>query len=140
VSGEKGHQVGNAPVVNVCVGCFHAPYFGIFAEIRFHVFVYFLLQVNAHFPVCPYNHIRTNAFIRRNIAVGIRNLKISRIVPDFLFCQGEGRIRQSVEKDALPDCGRERRHEKGEMQKQSLHGFTGLINPHLYSFCLRLNP
>ena len=83
---EVGHEVWNAAVVDVSVGCFHSPVLWINCEIIFHVFVNIFLEVDSKFSVGANDDIGADSFASGNITVGIRDLEIGTVVNDLVSC------------------------------------------------------
>ncbi len=77
---EKGLQIENPAVINVAVGPAQAPATRISGKGGAHVLVHQLLQVYASGAEGPHHDIRADAAIRRNIAIGIGECDIARIV------------------------------------------------------------
>ena len=69
---KEGLQIGNASMVDIRVGSFQSPFLRISREVRRHVFVNFLLQVNAGISKCSNNDVRARASVGRHVAAGIR--------------------------------------------------------------------
>jgi len=93
---KKYLKVWYAAMIDVGVRLFQTPAVWIFGEIATHVFVNFLLKVNAEFSVGADDDIGTDAFALRDIAVGIVDPKIGRIVNHFVSCQRQCGIRQPL--------------------------------------------
>lgn len=118
---EESCQVGNAPMGYVPVQRSRA--LGIGIEVVLHVFVNFLLQIDAKGAVNPNNFIAANARIWRDVSSRIRNSNISGIVADcmccsFNRCSGEALqeflLRIGLQRSALRKQGTER--EQGESE------------------------
>ena len=65
--------------------------------VGYHVFMYFLLQINAHGPVRANDFIGTDACVGAHIAAGIRDANISRVVADGVVSAFDRCCDQSVE-------------------------------------------
>ena len=77
---KKRHQVGHAAVVDVGVRPGKAPVFRVRGEMRFHVLVDDLLQVDPDRPERADHHVRADAPVRRHVAAGVLQIDVSRVV------------------------------------------------------------
>jgi hypothetical protein len=89
---EKNHQIGDTPVVDIRVGMGDGPPRPslIDGEIRLHVFVNFLLQVDPQRAVGADDLVGTNTCVRAHITTGVRNANIGWIVSDAMVCPLDG--------------------------------------------------
>ncbi len=60
-------------MINVLVWSAQAPALRVNGEVRLHVFMYFLLKVDAAFSISPYHHIGAHTTICGNIPHGVVN-------------------------------------------------------------------
>ena len=67
-------------MIDIRIGMFHSPKARILPEIRFHIFMYFFLQINAEFTVSANHDIGTYASAGRHISIRIVDPHISRII------------------------------------------------------------
>ena len=90
-------------MVDVPVGTAKTKVFRVNGEVGRHVLVNFFLQIDAERPVRPNDDVGTNATVRRNVAVGIRNTHVRRVVDDFLPSPFESRRGNPVQESAFLD-------------------------------------
>lgn len=79
-TGEKGHEIRNTPMIDVSISAFHPPELRIHGEVRTHVLVHFLLQIDAQLAIGTNHYISANAFACRHIALGVSDAEIRRVV------------------------------------------------------------
>lgn len=93
MAGEEDLQIRDAAVVDVGVGGFQAPEFGVEAQMAFHVLVDLLLQVDTQGAVGADDDVRADAEMGRHVAAGIGDFEIAAVVGDFGFGLFEGGVR-----------------------------------------------
>ena len=81
-------------MVNVSISSGKSPVVWIQLEICFHILVYQLLQVNAYFTICTYDHVCANTLVCRYVTHGIRDGKVSRIVSNLIMGETDSCFRQ----------------------------------------------
>ena len=119
---EKRHQIQHAPMVDVGIGFPQAPMLRIGGPGPRHVFVDFLLQIEAHPTESADRHIAAHAAFERHIAAGILERGVGRIVRQRLSNLGLGRDQKS--RDLRWTLGRQQRarnDERGEDEDKSDH-------------------
>ena len=77
---EVGREVQDPAMIDVGIRSLRAPFFWILVPRELHVFVNFLLQINTRLAKSANHHIRADAGIVRDIAIGIVKLDVRRIV------------------------------------------------------------
>lgn len=77
---EVAHEVGHASVIDVFVGAFESPCFGIDREVIGHVLVDLLLQVGAGGADGAHDDIGADAGAQRDVAAGVGEFHVTRIV------------------------------------------------------------
>ena len=70
-TGKEVLQVGNSPMVDVCVRMIQSPFLRISWKVCGHIFVNFFLQVDASVAKCSDHYISARSGIRRHVAAGI---------------------------------------------------------------------
>ena len=79
---EEDHQVGHSSVIDIGIRVSHAPPARVFSEVRGHVFVNFLLQINSHGAIYADDFVGANTGARRHIAVGVLDANVVGNVTD----------------------------------------------------------
>ena len=75
-------------------------------EVPHHIFMHFLLQVDADSPIGSDNFIRANACVGRHITVRIADLHITRNISNRYLCPGNGGGNELLsECDLCGPCG-----------------------------------
>src|SRR5882724_7118474 len=119
-------------MVNVLVRVLQPPdgTAGIRGEVRRYVFMHFHLQIDADGAVRPDYLIRANACLRRDVAAGIRDGKIARIVTDNVMRtlnRGGHQVTRKLlatnrlRRLALPDDSNNQRGHKAKTPQQTPH-------------------
>ncbi len=77
---EPGHQVWHAAMINIAVGPAKPPVLGIQAKVSAHVLMHRLLQIQALLAQRADHHIGAHAGIERDIAIGVTQAAVSRVI------------------------------------------------------------
>jgi hypothetical protein len=100
---EEHPQIGDSPVINICIGMKEHPSFmlRIAPEICLHVLMDLFLPVDTHSSINAHDFILANSGVGRNIPVGVRNAHIRRVITNTMTSTLDSRSYQSLRKGGV---------------------------------------
>ncbi len=102
---KEDHQIGHTAMIDVAVGFSRAPFplSRIRRKILRHIFMNFLLQINADCAIRADDFVGTHARVSGNIATRIRNVNVGGVIANRMMSTLNRSVHQLLEKQ-LPVC------------------------------------